>query len=197
MRGAATGGGVIDQLMDKLRALGRGLAGRFLTAGAVDTQSVKMTESAGIAGYDAGKKVNGRKRHLVVDFEGLPIKTAAYEASVQDWDGALAVILGMLEKTSHVWKLWADCGYQGLKLASALKGLGLGHGVEIASKPKDVKGSAVLYRRWVVERTLVWILRCRRLPKDYEWSSLESSLAWAQLAQCRFIMHRIGRAIRC
>ena len=181
--------------MDRLRACGRALARRSVTstAAVIDTQSVKTTESGGPSGYDAGKKAEGRKRHLVVDAKGFPITIAAHWASVQDRDGALAVILAMLAAAPRVTKLWADRGYQGPKLASALKKLGIGPVLEIVNKPTEIKEFTVLYHRWVVERTFAWMSRCRRLAKDYEWS-LESSLACAQLAACRFMMCRIERA---
>ena len=176
--------------MGRPRFFGRELAGcsETPTAAATDTQSVKTTES-GPSGCDAGKKVKGRKRHIVVDVEGLLIEIAVHPASVQDRDGAPAVILRVLEKAPHIRKIWADGGYQGEKLASALKKLGIGSDLEIVKKTKDVKDFKVLYRRWVVERTFAWMSRCRRLAKDYE-RSLESSLAWAQLAACRFMMCR-------
>ena len=100
-----------------------------------------------------GKKVK-EKRHLVVDVEGLPIKIAVHAASVQNRDGAQAVILGVLEKAPHIKKIWADGGYQGYKLASELKKLGIDSELEIVKKPKDVNGFTVLYRRWVVEQTI-------------------------------------------
>ena len=131
-----------------------------------------------------------------MDVEGFPLGLAVHAASVQDRDGAPAVIVEVLEKAPHIKKIWADGGYQGGKPASALTKLGIGTDLEIVKKPKDVKGFTVLQRRWVVERTFAWMSRCRRLGKDYE-RSLESSLAWAQLAACRFTMRRIVRASTC
>ena len=104
-------------------------------------RSVKTTESGGPSGYDAGKKVKRRKRHLVVDVEGFPIKIAAHEASVQGRDGVPAVILGMLETVPHVTKLRANGGYQGPKLASALKDLGIGPVLEIVNNLKNIKAT--------------------------------------------------------
>ncbi len=111
-----------------------------------------------------------------------------HEASVQDRDGAPAVVL----KAPTVTKLWADGGYRGPKLAAKLADLGLVDWLEIVEKRKDCKGFTLLYRRWVVERTFAWMSRCRRLAEDFE-RTLESSLAWAQLAACRFLMPRLAR----
>ena len=98
----------------------------------------------------------------------------------------------MLEKTPTVIRLWADGGYQGPKLREALQEMGLAELVEIVNKPRESKGFTVIPRRWVVERTFAWMSRCRRLAKDFE-RTLESSLAWLQLAACRFLMRRIAR----
>ena len=127
-----------------------------------------------------------------MDVEGTPIVIRVHEASVQDRDGAPAVILGLREKAPAVTRLWADGGYQGPKLAARLQELGIAELLEIVEKPKDSKGFTVLYRRWVVERTFAWMSRCRRLAKDFE-RTLASSLAWVQLAACRFLMRRLAR----
>ena len=157
---------------------------------------MKTTESGDPSGRDAGKKAEGCKRHIAVDVEGLPIEIAIQPASTQDRDGAPAAVLGMLEKAPDVTKIWADGGCRGPKLAAELEKLGLGSALEIVKKTKDAEEFTVPCRRWVVERTFAWMSRCRRLAKDYE-GSLESSLAWSQLAACRFMARRAARATTC
>ncbi|MDE0530013.1 MAG: transposase, partial [Albidovulum sp.] len=110
-------------------------------------QSVKTTESGGPAGYDAGKRNKGRKRHIAVDAEGSPIAIRMHETSIQDRDGAPAAVLEMLEKAPEVAKLRADGGYRGPKLLSKFGELGLGDLLEVVEKPKDIKGFTVLCRR--------------------------------------------------
>ncbi len=162
------------------------------TAALSDSQSVKTTESGGPRGDDGGQKVVGRKRPIAVDVEGSPIGVDVHAASVQDRDGAPAVIRALLEVAVDVEKLCADRGYAGPKLQDALHTLGVSELIEIVPKPKGTQGFTVWSRRGVVERTFAWMGRCRRLAQDVE-RTLASALAWVQLAGCRCMMRRVAR----
>lgn len=188
--------GVFGNMPDALRGMARDLAERAAepTAAAVDSRTVKTTGSGGPAGYDAGKRIKGRKRRIATDAGGFPVTVAVHEASVQDRDGAPAVIPAMLEKAPQVAELWADGGYAGPKPERALKDRGPEPILSIIHKPGETKGFTVLYRRWVVERAFAWMSRCRRPAKDFERTPAGSP-AWAQLAACRFLMRRIARGI--
>ena len=166
--------------------------GEVATAAVLDSQSVKTTESGGPCGYDAGKKIKGRKRHVAVDTCGLPLVVRVQTGDTQDRDGTVAVIADLIGRMPSVTTVFADGAYSGAKLAGALASLASAPVLEIVQKPKGQQGLAVLPRRWVVERFFAWLGRCRRLSKDYE-RRLESVLAWLQLAILRILVRRLGR----
>ena len=146
------------------------------TAGVIDSQTVKTTEAGGVRGYDAGKKINGRKRHTVVDTTGMLFGLVVHAADVQDRDGAPAVLKSIRHTCPWLRHLFADGGYAGPKLRGALDRVGKWT-LEIVKRSDTAKGFEVLPRRWVVERTFAWLGRCRRLAKDWE-KSIASSEAW-------------------
>lgn len=163
----------------------------------IDSQSVKTTESGGPRGFDAAKKINGRKRHLVVDTEGLPLMLHVHPANVQDSHGAVALLIGLRDRFPGLAHVFADRAYRGPKLLAAISQAG-GWTIEIITRIKRIGRFKQEPRRWVVERTFAWFGRCRRLVRDFERTTA-SAEAWVLLAAVRLLTRRQARYInhRC
>ena len=157
----------IEKIHRKLRKINRVIAGKKPdeTVSIIDSQTVRGTEEGYRRGFDAGKKTKGRKRHLVVDTMGLVIEALVHSAGIQDRDGARYTMSKAKTNGASFAKCYVDGGYRG-KFVDWAKTV---HDVIVeVVKRSDIKGFVVLPKRWIVERTLAWLSRCRRLARDYE-----------------------------
>jgi transposase len=179
--------GATEQMHDELRRQCQIAAGRDPepTAAVIDSQSVKAAETVARAsrGYDAGKKINGRKRHIAVDTLGLLLTVLVTVAGVQDRDGAKPLLWNLRRAFPSVRLAWADGGYAGKLVTWARTRLRPRLTVQIVKRPAGLHGFQVLPRRWVVERTLAWITRSRRTVRDYERKTghHETMVHWAMI----------------
>lgn len=163
------------------------------SAAILDSQSVKTSEGGLERGFDAGKKVTGRKRHTLVDTLGLVLKALVTAGNVQDRDGAKSLLkeIGGEEEVAKRLKLiWADGSYRGELIAWVEETFGWK--LEIVEKPKDHNGFQVLPKRWIVARTFAWLVRQRRLARDYERLP-ETSESFIYIAMIRLMARRLAK----
>jgi putative transposase len=161
------------------------------TAAIIDSQSVKSASHCGVRGYDAGKRINGRKRHILVDTLGLVLLSKVHEASIQDRDGARLLLQGLEKAFGWISLIWADGGYAGtlvgwVRAITRYRKIKL----EIVKRSDDAKGFEVLPWRWVVERTFGWLVQNRRLARDYE-TTISSAEAMIHIAMIKLMLGRI------
>ncbi len=185
--------GTWQRIHATLRAEVRRRAGRHKhpTAGCVDSQSVKTTQVRGTRGYDKGKNVNGRKRHLLVDTLGLLLAVVVTAASVSDPAGARLLFARLGGGCKKLRTIWVDGTYRGKLVdwvADHCPFL-----LQPVLRSDNLRGFRVLPRRWVVERTFAWLTQCRRLSKDYEGLPA-SSEAMIYIAMTRLMLRRLAPA---
>ena len=185
--------GVWEVLNARLRARVRAKAGKRCrpTAAILDSQSVRSSPHGGEVGYDAGKKIKGRKRHILVDTLGLLLGVKVTPASTPERAGAMLLLSPLLFWFPWLRKLWVDAGYTGPQFADWVRGLRPMLDVEVVKRSDTAKGFQLLAHRWVVERTFGWLMRHRRLVRDHE-TSTSSAEAFVLIAMIRIQLRRLA-----
>ena len=141
-------------------------------------------------GFDAGKLIKGKKRHVLVDTQGLLLHGIITAADVQDRDGGLVLLATLFGLFPYLEKLFADSAYEGPIFHAALAGILPHLKTEIVKRSDRIKGFVALPKRWIVERTIAWLNRCRRLAKD--WENLDrTALAFLKLASIRLMLRKL------
>jgi putative transposase len=160
------------------------------TAAVIDSQTASTTQAGGPRGFDPGKRLHGRKRHIVTDTNGLLLAAHVHPANVQDVHGAVPLLEHLRGRFPRLQHVFADRVYRGKQLTNALSHCGPWT-IEIVQRPPGIKGFQLLPKRWVVERTFAWFGRCRRLSRDFEGSAA-TELAWLHVAHLRLLTRRLA-----
>ena len=182
-----------ESINARLRALVRAKAAKRCrpTGAVLDSQSIKSDPHGGTVGYDAAKRIKGRKRHLLVDTLGLLLGVEITAADVPEREGTRDLLTDVLPWFNWLRKLWVDGGYSGEAFAQWVKTIRPKLEVEVVKRSDTAQGFEVLPRRWVVERTIGWLMRQRRLARDYETTEL-SAAAFIYIAMIRIQLRRLA-----